>query len=69
MTDPARIDRLRERYRRALRSSYALLSPRKWMRRLVFWGGAIAVGFVATVFAIAGFYADGTRRPYNRHMR
>lgn len=57
-----RWDRLRERYRRALRSGYGWVSPRQWLRRLVFWAGAIAVGFTATVFAIAGFYADETFR-------
>ncbi|MBK6974795.1 MAG: chloride channel protein [Sterolibacteriaceae bacterium] len=58
MAESTRTGRLRERYRRALRSGYTWVSPRRWLRRLVFWGGAIAVGFAATVFAILGFYAD-----------
>lgn len=58
MAESTRAGKLRERYRRALRSGYSWVSPRLWLRRLVFWGGAIAVGFAATVFAIFGFYAD-----------
>src|SRR5487761_1435420 len=27
------------------------LSPRQWLRRLIFWGGAIAIGAVAILFA------------------
>ncbi|MEW6132339.1 MAG: chloride channel protein [Pseudomonadota bacterium] len=30
-----------------------LLSPQEWLLRFVFWGGAIAVGVVAVVFALA----------------
>ncbi|MGO8754558.1 MAG: chloride channel protein [Gallionellaceae bacterium] len=30
-----------------------LLSPKEWILRLVFWGGALAVGVVAVLFALA----------------
>lgn len=50
--------RLRQHYRRALRTGYGLMAPRLWLRRVVFWGGAITVGLAATAFAICGFYAD-----------
>lgn len=35
-----------------------LLSPKEWLVRLVFWGGAIAVGMVAVLFSIGAQFAD-----------
>jgi H+/Cl- antiporter ClcA len=35
-----------------------LLSPRRWLQRLVFWGGAIAVSGVAILFAIGAEHAN-----------
>ena len=35
-----------------------LLSPRRWLQRLVFWGGAIAVAGVAILFAIGAEHAN-----------
>src|SRR6185503_563182 len=32
---------------------YGILSIRDWKTRLIFWAGALAVGIVAAVFAIA----------------
>jgi chloride channel protein, CIC family len=58
MADSTLAGRVRERYRQVLRSGYAWVSPRRWLRRLIFWGGAVAVGLAATGFAIFGFYAD-----------
>ena len=43
---------------RLFRSGYELVSPRMWLRRCVFWGGAIMVGLVAVGFAMAGEYAN-----------
>ncbi len=34
------------------------LSLRRWARRLLFWGGAVAVGGVAIMFAVASEYAN-----------
>jgi H+/Cl- antiporter ClcA len=45
------------------RTQYALLSPSRWIRRLVFWSGAIAVGVIAILFTIGSEYAhEGFRR-------
>lgn len=45
-------------YRRVIyRSALRMLSPRAWKSRLVFWGGALAVGAIAALFADAGNYA------------
>jgi H+/Cl- antiporter ClcA len=38
------------------------LATREWRRRIVFWGGALATGAVAVVFAIASEYAMGLFR-------
>jgi H+/Cl- antiporter ClcA len=35
-----------------------LLSPRQWLLRLVFWGGALSVGIVAVVFALGAELAQ-----------
>lgn len=35
-----------------------LLSPRRWLQRLVFWGGAIAVSGIAMLFAKGAEYAN-----------
>ncbi len=35
----------------------SLFSLRLWMRRIVFWGGAVGVGLAATAFALASDYA------------
>jgi len=37
-----------------------VLSRRKWKLRIVFWGGAITIGAVAAVFAMATVMADDT---------
>jgi len=42
-----RLPRVRKRHRASL------FSIRLWMRRLVFWGGAVGVGLAATAFALA----------------
>lgn len=34
------------------------LSAHVWQRRMVFWGGAVAVGFVAVLFSIGSEYAN-----------
>ncbi|MBL8471822.1 MAG: chloride channel protein [Rhodocyclaceae bacterium] len=59
--------RLRRHYRRALRTGYGLVAPQVWLRRLVFWGGAIGVGLAATGFAISGYYADELFRSAVEH--
>jgi H+/Cl- antiporter ClcA len=46
-----RMTGLKARYRRMKR--LPLLSPRQWVRRMVFWVGAIMIALVATVFAQA----------------
>ena len=38
---------------------YHLFSPRLWLQRLVFWGGAIAVSGIAMLFATGAEYANG----------
>ncbi len=46
-------------YRRHLTRTYAeLRSPRAWRTRLVFWGGALAVGLAATTLALSSAWAD-----------
>ncbi len=40
------------------RSKYVWFSLRHWKRRLIFWGGAIAVGSVAVLFAVVTAYAN-----------
>jgi len=45
-----------------------VLSRRKWKLRVVFWGGAISIGAVAAVFAMATVMADDTfRHFYQQH--
>lgn len=44
--------------RLARRSRRMWLSAKLWARRLVFWSGAVCVGGVAILFALAGEYAD-----------
>lgn len=39
-----------------------MLSPRLWMRRVLFWAGALAVGGAAIVFALASEEANGLFR-------
>lgn len=39
-----------------------MLSPRLWMRRLLFWSGALGVGAAAVVFALASEEANGLFR-------
>lgn len=57
-----------DRATRALRTPSAkrfrqeILSPRLWLRRLLFWGGAIAVGGAAVLFAIGADHANGYHR-------
>lgn len=44
--------------RRTLRKTRSFwLSPRRWRRRLVFWGGSVAVGAAAVLFALGSDYA------------
>ena len=43
--------------RRAPRFHY-LFSPRLWLQRIVFWGGAVAVAGAAIVFAMSASYLD-----------
>ncbi|HQT25966.1 MAG TPA: chloride channel protein, partial [Burkholderiales bacterium] len=40
------------------RSKYIWLSTAHWKRRLIFWGGAICVGIIAVLFAVAAAYAN-----------
>ena len=35
-----------------------LISPRRWLQRLVFWGGAVAVAAVAILFAIGAEHVN-----------
>jgi H+/Cl- antiporter ClcA len=45
------------------RTQYAWLSRARWIRRLIFWSGAIAVGVIAILFTIGSEYAhEGFRR-------
>ena len=45
-----------------------VLSRRKWKLRFVFWGGAISIGAVAAIFAMATVFADDTfRHFYQQH--
>lgn len=41
------------RQRSFRRSHHVWLSPRTWRRRLVFWAGALAIGVVSVLFALA----------------
>lgn len=41
------------------RSRHAWLSPRLWMRRVLFWMGALAVGAAAILFALGADQANG----------
>ena len=50
---------LRAMYRRHLRRTHRrLFSRRSWQLRLVFWGGALAVGALAAAFALLARFAD-----------
>jgi len=40
------------------RRLHYLISPRLWLQRLVFWGGAVAVAATAILFAVGAAYAD-----------
>lgn len=40
------------------RSKYIWFSTRHWKRRLIFWVGAVCVGIVAVLFAVAAAYAN-----------
>jgi len=40
------------------RRLHYLISPRLWLQRLVFWGGAVAVAAAAILFAVGAAYAD-----------
>jgi len=40
----------------------SLLSARLWLRHMLFWGGAVAVGLAATVFALSSDYAQALFR-------
>ena len=45
-----------------------VMSTRKWKLRMVFWGGAITIGAVAAVFAIASYESDELfRNVYQSH--
>lgn len=46
------------RYIRRHKTQY--LQFKKWKTRIIFWGGAVFVGLVAALFAIAAEYADHT---------
>jgi len=45
------------RWHSLYRSGLRMLSPNVWKSRVVFWGGALAVGAIAALFAVAGNYA------------
>ncbi len=44
------------------RHRVSLLSARLWLRHMLFWGGAVAVGLAATVFALSSDYAQALFR-------
>jgi H+/Cl- antiporter ClcA len=45
-----------------------VMSTRKWKLRMVFWGGAITIGAVAAVFAMASYESDELfRKTYQSH--
>ena len=44
------------------RTRRQFLSPNKWKLRVVFWGGAVSIGVVAALFALASIEADGLFR-------
>ena len=46
----------------AKRFRHELFSPRLWLRRLAFWGGAVAVGGAAVLFAIGAEHANDFHR-------
>ena len=43
---------------RAFRAGLIFVSPKRWVQHLVFWGGALAVGIIASLFALAADYAN-----------
>ena len=56
---PGPVLHLRAMYRRHLRRAHRrLFSRRTWRLRLVFWGGALAVGGLAAGFALLARFAD-----------
>jgi len=57
--------------RHVRRLKYRFFKPRTWRMRLVFWGGAILVGFVAAIFALMADQADHLFRQiiaYNKYL-
>jgi len=57
--------------RHVRRLKYRFFKPRTWRMRLVFWGGAILVGFVAAIFALMADQADHLFRQiiaYNEYL-
>jgi len=57
--------------RHVRRLKYRFFKPRTWRMRLVFWGGAILVGFVAAIFALMADQADHVFRQivaYNKYL-
>jgi len=40
------------------------MSTRKWKLRVVFWGGAITIGAIAALFAMASFESDELFRTF-----
>ena len=58
-SDRIDIDMSQDQFKRALntpgvkRVRHRLMSPRLWLRGLVFWGGSICVGAVAVMFAVS----------------
>ena len=57
--------------RQVRRLKYRFFKPRSWRMRLVFWGGAILVGFVAAVFALLADQAEDVFRTivdYNKYL-
>ncbi|WP_420959617.1 chloride channel protein [Brucella sp. IR073] len=45
-------------YRRVLRRSHVIWTPRLWKPRLVFWAGALAIGCISVAFAYAADQAQ-----------
>jgi len=57
--------------RHVRRLKYRFFKPKTWRMRLVFWGGAILVGFVAAIFALMADQADHLFRQiiaYNKYL-
>jgi len=57
--------------RQVRKLKYRFFKPKTWRMRLVFWGGAILVGFVAAIFALAADQADHLFRQiiaYNKYL-